>query len=500
MPEITRRQFLRSAGGITFLALLPVGPGIFAAPETALPNFTALPYVQPGNSSLLRDGREAIVIAWQTEFQPADFTLEYGPSKAYGKHAGISRTERRHGAADADRRYNYAADLSSLSLSRRYYYRLRAGAKTIAEGYFNTRKKRGEAIRFVAFGDNAYGDPGQRAVAYYAYQAHPDFIMNTGDNVYEHGLDSEYAKYFYPIYNADAPDPKVGAPLLRSMPFYTVMANHDVSHKDANHRPSADFGQFPDSLAYYTAMHLPLNGPADPGSPTPGIGDAGTIDAFKDCAGPRFPRMANYSFDYGDVHFLCLDSNVYVDATDARLQEWAAADLKSTDAPWKIVVFHHPSFNAGDTHYAEQQMRVLSPLMEAHGVDLCLHGHEHTYQRTQPLRFKPDVVVPGPAHPTDHRIPGEFTVDNAFDGKTKTKPDGIIYITTGAGGKELYDPDFDESPEKWRHTGDNHVAYVARFVSKAHSLTVIDVEGPTLTLRQVDETGNEVDRIQVTKA
>jgi len=498
MPEITRRQFLRSAGGITFLALLPIGPGIFAAPEADLPKFTALPYVQPGDSSLLKDGHEAMVIAWQTEAQAADFTLEYGPSNTYGKSAKIARTERRHGPLDADRRYNYAADLSSLKLSSRYYYRLRSGAKTIAEGYLTTRRKRGEAVRFVAFGDNAYGDPGQRAVAFYAYQAHPDFIMNTGDNVYEKGLDSEYVKYFYPIYNAEKPDVAVGAPLLCSMPFYTVMANHDVAHKDEQHNPYADFDKEPDSLAYYTAMHLPLNGPKNPASPTVTKGDAAVVGVFKDCAGARFPRMANYSFDYGDVHFLCLDSNVYVDTTDAGLHDWIAADLKSTDAPWKIVVFHHPSFNAGDKHYEEQRMRVLSPIFEAHGVDMCLHGHEHTYQRTQPLRFKP--TGPLVAHPVDHRVPGEFTVDNTFDGKTKTKPDGIIYITTGAGGKELYDPDFDESPEKWRHADDNHVAYVAKFVSKAHSLTVIDVNGGTLTLSQVDENGSEVDHIQVTKA
>ena len=35
--------------------------------------------------------------------------------------------------------------------------------------------------------------------------------------------------------------------------------------------------------------------------------------------------MANYSYDYGDAHFLCLDSNVYVDPTNAALQSWIAA-------------------------------------------------------------------------------------------------------------------------------------------------------------------------------
>ena len=501
MAALTRREFLRSAGGVTFLALVPLGPDLFAAPGTALPRFTALPYVQPGPSSLLIDGQEAVVIAWQTELTPASFQLEYGPSKAYGSTAVISRAERWSGQTAADKRFNYTAWAGSLALSRSYFYRLSSGGATIAEGYFATRKKRGEQTRFVAFGDNSYGDPGQRAVAYYAYQAHPDIIVNTGDNVYESGLDSEYARYFFPIYNADTPDPKVGAPLLRSVPFYTVMANHDVHAKDALKHPAADFDKYPDALAYYTAMHLPLNGPVPPPSPTPLLGDPALIAGFQSCAGTRFPQMANYSFDHGDAHFLCLDSNDYIDPTDPALHAWIEADLKSTDALWKFVVYHHPAFNVGAEHYQEQQMRALSPLFERHGVDFVLNGHEHVYQRTMPLRFSPgDLTKAPPSHISDRRIPGVFTVDKAFDGKSKTKPEGIIYITTGAGGKELYDPGFDAHPELWLHPDDNNIAYVSRFISSAHSFTVFDLHGPSLVMTQIGEDGKELDRITVTKA
>ncbi len=497
--QITRRQFLRSAGGVTFLALTPIGRGLFAAPGLALPRFTALPYVQPGPSSQLVDGHESVVIAWQTEPQPADFVLEFGPTKALGRVAALTRTERWGGPADGDRRFNYAAALSGLGLSLRYEYRLRGADKTIAEGYFTTRKKRGEPTRFVAFGDNAYGDPAEKAIAYHAYQSHPDFIMNTGDNVYESGLDHEYAQYFFPVYNADKADPAVGAPLLRSVPFYTVMANHDVHHKGIGGRPAADFDQYRDALAYYTAMHLPRNGPAP--SPTPLLGDTALVRDFQGCAGTRYPHMANYSFDCGDAHFLCLDSNVYIDPTDAELQAWIAADLQGTDAPWKFVTYHHPAFNAGNEHYKEQQMRALSPLFEAHGVDFCLHGHHHSYQRTRPFRFKPaDLTRATPDHVADRRIPGVFTVDTAFDGKARTRPNGIMYITTGAGGKELYDPALTDAPAEWLHADDANADYVARFVSSTHSMTVFDIHGPALTLTQIDEMGKELDRIRVTKA
>ena len=146
-------------------------------------------------------------------------------------------------------------------------------------------------------------------------------------------------------------------------------------------------------------------------------------------------------------------------------------------------------------------MRALSPLFEAHGVDFCLHGHEHVYQRTMPLKFAPsDLSKAGPSHVSDRRIPGTFTVDTKFDGSLVTKPHGIIYVTTGAGGKELYDPGFDDKPELWRHADDANVAYVSRFVSSLHSFTVFDVHGSTLTLTQIGEDGKEFDRITVTKA
>ena len=81
--------------------------------------------------------------------------------------------------------------------------------------------------------------------------------MNTGDKVYKGGLDNEYIRYFFPVYNAQIPDPQIGAPLLRSIPFYCVIANHDVHNKDKLGNPVADFDADPDSLAYYTNFYLP---------------------------------------------------------------------------------------------------------------------------------------------------------------------------------------------------------------------------------------------------
>ena len=505
--DIGRRELLKSAGGLTLLALVPAARGRFMLEPASLtgdqPVFTALPYVQPGNNSRLLPDQEQTVLAWQTDETPAEFTVVYGRTRQYGNAARVSVRRRWSGddAADhhaaGDVRLNYAAEFAGLALGTRYRYRVRLGDRVVAEGYFTTRKPRGAPVRFVSFGDNSVGDMSERAIAFQAYRARPDFVMNTGDNVYGSGLDHEYAWHFFPVYNADRAAPHVGAPLLRSIPFYTVIANHDVTGTTAEHHPVADFDAHADSLGYFTNLRLPLNAPLHP-QPTPIIGAAARLDAFRTCAGDRYPRMANYSFDYGDGHFLCLDSNLYLDPTDAGFRRWIADDLAATDAPWKFVVYHHPAFNVGLEHYTEQHMRVLSPIFEQHGVSLVLSGHEHNYQRTRPFRFAPAGAGGAAQLGEKHRlVPGAFTVDATFDGRRVTRPDGVIYLTTGAGGNRLYDPEFTGQPSTWLRPEDGNVSYVARLVADRHSLTVVDMRADRLVVRQVDGQGRELDRIRI---
>ena len=507
--RLSRRQLLQAAGGVTLLALVPRIGSSTETPTYELPIredasgrppiFTALPYLQPGpDSSKLVEGQESIVIAWQTDDTPANFKVEYGQG-GLNQTADIQIAQRKGDKKDeGEDRTNYAARVAGLKLGTRYRYRVSMDGETILEGFFTTRKPRGQKTRFVSFGDNSYGEVSDRAVAYQAFRAMPDFVMNAGDNVYESGLDNEYARYFFPIYNADQAGPRIGAPLLRAVPFYTVIANHDVHGKDPEtHGPAGDFTKAADALAIFTNMYLPLNGP-EASQPTPVIGRDIFIESFKKAAGGRFPKMANYSFDYGDAHFLCLDANTYVDPTDAALQQWIGEDLSSTDAPWKFVVYHHPAFNVGAEHYAEQHMRVISPLLEKHGVSLVFSGHEHNYQRTRPIKFAPTDLTGAKDVGSGRRlVPGTFQIDRNYDGKHKSKPDGVIYLTTGAGGKHLYDPDFNNNPKAWTHEEDEHADYVATMVSDRHSITVVNVDSRSLQIRQVDQWGNEIDRFRL---
>ncbi len=514
---MNRRDLLKTAGGfsaaLTFGSLLDIHRS-FAEQASSLsvlpplrggepqPLFTALPYLQPGSAGGMlprAGGTDSLVIAWQTDSLAVPYTLECD-NGAMVRLGGLSQRPL-GGGDDAERVTDHSATLTGLQPGRTYSYRLRVDGKSVFESRFTARKGRGAKTRFVAFGDNSFGDISDRYVAYQTFLAKPDFVVNTGDVVYEDGTVNEFARYYFPVHNADVASARTGAPLLRSTLVYPVIANHDVHGKDAQKKPVADFDKNPDSLGYYTNFHLPANGWKSTKFSSPMMGDEKAIASFKAAAGGRYPSQANYSYDFGDGHFLCLDANIYVDPNDAELQAWIESDLQNTDAAWKFVVYHHPAFNVGADHYTEQHMRVLSPLFEKHGVQIVLHGHEHNYQRTRPFRFTPkDTAAASQGIGTKNRlVPGTFAVDRAFDGVTKTEPDGITYITTGAGGKHLYDTDWNRRPDLWRHKEDNDADYVAAFVSDRHSLTVFDMDAKSLVLTQVDQWGHPLDRVLFTK-
>jgi len=65
-------------------------------------------------------------------------------------------------------------------------------------------------------------------------------------------------------------------------------------------------------------------------------------------------------------------------------------------------------------------------------------------------------------------------------------------LITGAGGNTLYNPEQQDAPASWQ-------PFTHKFISKVHSLTVADVNGKALTVRQVSAEGVELDRFVVTK-
>jgi acid phosphatase type 7 len=451
--------------------------------------FITKPYLQVGRAP----APGTLQLLWHAADSDASWSVEYRDSadRPWAKAEGPEA--RRVAVVGIEPHRVYRSPLTGLVPGGTFTYRVSRGGEVVFSSEGHAPKSASQPYRFVAFGDCGAGTPEQKPLAHRAFLSKPDLVVIPGDMVYEYGLISEYREKFFPVYNADEAS-EAGAPLLRSVPFVAAPGNHDTEMRDLE--------RFPDALAYFLYWDQPVNGPLGvEGGPfvPPMKATEAQRRGLSEAAGPSFPRMTNFSFDYGNAHWTIVDSNPYVDWTDAKLKEWVAADLLAAkDATWRFVAFHHPGFNSSNEHLEQQHMRLLAPVLEAGKVDVVFNGHLHNYQRSFPLKFEPfkqgTLMVGGRDGKTvrGRVVPGRWRLDKAFDGKLDTTPDGVIYVVTGAGGQKLYNPEQNDDPDSWQKFTD-------KFISNVHSLTVADVDGKTLTIRQLAADGRELDRFRITK-
>ena len=491
------RKFALVAGFIAAAALL------FSYAPPVPDVFLEKPYLQLGDSPKL-SSPESLMLLWHTNDVPADWKVEVRTSKDSAWRAGgaaeaqkvsspkgepwttvnKSGVKKENPAPEAIAAHLvYRARLTTLVAGEEFRYRLWRNGAQAFEAAARARKSASQPFRFALFGDCGQGTPAENAIAYKAYLAKPDFLFIPGDIVYSSGRISEYRNKFFPSYNADQASAEGGAPLLRSTLFVAAPGNHDTA--------LANFQRYPDALAYFLYWDQPLNGPMPPaGAPKTSHTLASVLGKteFLDGAKARYPRMANFSFDYGNSHWTVLDANPYMDWSNPALREWLTKDLETAQsAAWRFVAFHQPGFNSSHEHFAEQQMRQLSPLFEAGRVDVVFAGHVHNYQRSFPLTFTPAGTPMAPSGETA----GEWKLDKTF-GDGPGNPHGVIYIVSGAGGAELYNPEQQNDHDSWQ-------SFTDKFISQTHSVSVVDVNGKTFSLKQVSETGETVDSFRIVK-
>lgn len=387
----------------------------------------------------------------------------------------------------------YRTTISGLSANDRFTYRVLKGGVKVFEANAATRKAPGTPYRFVVVGDMGNGSVEAAHIAHKISLAKPDLLAITGDVVYKRGRVSEYVPRFFPVYNADVPDAGVGAPILRSVLSFTSAGNHCVGKTEYWLSPS--FDEHPDLFAHFLYWSMPLNGPLgkDATRNIPELnGDPRRIERFKCAAGDNFPTMANLSFPFGDAHWLVLDANAYMDWTDEKLSAWVEADLAAAKSRWKFVNYHQPAFTSEPKHKQEKRMRLLAEVFEKHGVDVVFCGHAHYYERIRPVKFKLEMRPNGKPIDDNGYVGGVITCDMNFDGETVTKPDGVIYLVTGAGGAKLDANGLTWRKELWK-------PFTHKVLGDRYSFTVCDLDGDTLTIRQIDLNGREVDKLVITK-
>ncbi|MDG9718770.1 metallophosphoesterase family protein [Streptomyces sp. DH24] len=248
---------------------------------------------------------------------------------------------------------------------------------------------------FTAFGDQGVGE---EAVANnrLLLRQDPAFHLHAGDICYANptgrGKESD-------LFDASQWDRflKQTEPVARSVPWMVTTGNHDM---EAWYSPDGYGGQ----LARFS---LPDSG-FDPRT-APGV----------------------YAFRYGNVGVVALDANdvsyelpANRGCTDGRQTAWLDRTLRelraAPDVDFVVVFFHHCAYSTS-THASDGGVRAeWLPLFARHRVDLVINGHNHVYERTDAIRG------------------GEVGRPVPVGGSTDPARDGIVYVTAGGGGKDLY--------------------------------------------------------------
>jgi hypothetical protein len=458
------------------------------AQNNAQPDFLVKPYLQIGKTP----SPQSLQLLWHAAVSDDIWIAEYKNSDEtdWKKTAGQTFSTVAVGSIAP---FNvYSTSITSLKPGTTFQYRISKNGKVVFTSEAKSLKSPAQSYRIAISGDMGAGTGTARKIAWGIHKANPDMVAIAGDIVYNAGLVSEYKTKFWPVYNKDDADTS-GAPLMRSIPFVASVGNHDALTRDLNRSPEA--------LAYYYFWDQPLNGPdgKEGGAFVPALlGSDANKKAFYDGAREKYPRMTNFSFDFGNAHWTVIDSNPYVDWNDSTLRDWLSKDLAAAaNATWRFVMYHHPGFNSSRAHFEQQQMRLIAQILEMGNVDIAFAGHVHNYQRSYPLTFKPDnpgtqLVAGANNIRTGKTVNGKWTLDKKFNGKKNAKPNGVIYIVTGAGGQGLYNPEQTKDKDSWQK-------FTVKFESTIHSFTLLDVNGKTLMLSQVDINGKEVDRIKITK-
>ncbi|MFM7322549.1 MAG: metallophosphoesterase [Armatimonadota bacterium] len=483
-PNLTSPQMqapsLSAAGAGRSRPVADPGSGV----RTVADAFLAPPYLQFGEETqpaAADSARLSLVWLAKADAKPADWVVETRPAEGGEWRKAGDPVATGYAPTGVPACVRMRTVLSGLEPGTLFDYRVSRSGEVVFGARARAPRAPGDSkSRFVVFGDTGSGTADERKVAHRISEAKPDYAMVAGDIVYSRGRASEYAKNFWPILNAETSAPTVGAPVLRAIPVAAAPGNHDIGPDNLT--------KYPDAYAYYVYWSQPLNGPDLPKAGAARIGGSETDKAtFVKAAESRYPRMANFSVDYGTVHWTVLDSNPNVDWTDPALVAWLEKDLVAAkSAKWKFVLFHHPPFQSSEEHFDNQWMRVLAPKFEKHGVHMVWTGHVHNYQRSHPLRF-----APAGAPEKSGRVGGEFTIDTRFDGVSRTKPDGVLYLVTGGGGAALYKKIADKSGRLQPFT--------AKLVNDTHSLTVVDIDDRKCVLRQLSADGKEIDSITVTQ-
>jgi hypothetical protein len=449
---LSRRTVLKAgaASGALLLARPalagPVGPSLWRSPATAA---TAPPAGL--HLGLGADAARTAVVSWSTPGSVAGAVIDIGRDGSYGLTlAADSRAVAGHETV-----YHHGV-LRGLQPDTRYRYRVRHRGAPAVTGTFRTAPDAARPFRFATFGDMGVTAAAAEVMGLLE-RSRPDLAFLVGDLCYANpggGLaETEVNQAVW-----DRWFEQVGRS-AGAVPWMPAVGNHEME---------------------------------------PGFGELGYDGFLSRFALPGGgPSPVTWSFRYGNVGFVALDGN---DASHeiprnrgylgAAQDEWLDRTLgalrRDPKVDFIVVGFHHCAFSTNAVHASDGGVRERwTPIFDRHTVDLVVNGHNHSYERTAPIRD------------------GAPTVEAPTGATVRAQRDGTTYVLAGGGGQAAYQsglhPASYVTVEPGVRIPETAPWSAVRFLD--NSLVLVDVtprtpgRAATMQLRAVDRQGVVVDRV-----
>ncbi|TEB08018.1 Alkaline phosphatase precursor [Pelotomaculum schinkii] len=406
-PEQTVGQEVYGSTGLQAPAVQTFVYGAAGAPEQVILSWTG-------------DPRTTQTIAWRTGDAVTGGKIQYmKESEKTGDFSGA--LEKEAVSSELYTGFNhFEAQLDSLESGVTYVYRVGCEGGWSEAGAFTTAADT-DKFSFMYMGDLHIGyDPNSAGVwkqlLENALTNYPDlkFALQGGDLVDETTDTGQWEEFF-----------NTAAGVFDRIPFMPAIGNHEFENA---------------SSIYLKSFALPQNGPEE-------------------------LKEHHYSFDYGNAHFVVLDSNLMGsegDLSEAGMN-WLESDLQSSDKTWKFVMFHHPPYgvDSRDATLSDMIKASWAPIMESNGVDMVFVGHQHLYMRTYPISA----------------------------GVIQERPDqGITYVLGNAGNKT------------YLQTETHDYIAVVKESSASTGYTAINIDGDVLTMTTRGLDGGIMDEFEISKS
>lgn len=362
--------------------------------ELTLSKVNRGPYLQIGTPN-------SVIVRWRT-------LLATDSRVSYGTDVGSLVSTADVGTVTTE----HEVPLTGLSPDTRYFYSIGSTTEIMAGGDSSHTFVTSPVLatekptRIWVIGDAGTANSNQRAVkdafVNYTGARGADFWLMLGDNAYNSGTDVEYQNAVFDMY----PE------MLRRWVLWPTRGNHEGLYAGVNND-------------YYDIFTMPSAGQAG--------GIASGAEAY-------------YSFDYGNIHFICLDSEGSNRSAIGAMMTWLRNDIAATTQDWVIAFWHHPPYSKGshdsddplDSGGRMKDMRDTAlPFMDEVGMDLVLTGHSHSYERSFLLDghygVSTTLTTPMKVDSGDGRANGDGAYEKLY---TETTPhSGAVYVVAGSSGQ-----------------------------------------------------------------